>query len=233
MRLIKDVTRDDLPYHVNLTIRCEKNQEKELERLMEMINPIDVAKDYEIIVRPKGMEDVEPEDRSHTDTDRRGKLHKDQEPQGTTAVSDSSKEEPAEQPKTKRKRRSRNANGYYRQLASKVAPKMGMTDTQYHNINLAKLGIPWVDSAGQRDWILRKDNSEWQYFEKQHYCPTNQTEVRNGMTYRWFYRLQSSKEFDQNAMSRLIDLAVKDAVQLGVETLTPAELEQIQQAGYR
>ncbi len=210
MRLVKNVTRDTLPYHENLTIRCELGQGEELKEFMDRINPIDLTKDYEIIIRPKG----EGEDAA-------GELQEGQ-----------NRQQNASEPKKKERRRSRNANAYYRQLTTKVSARLGMTEVEYHNINLAKLGIAWLDENGRRDWVLRKDNEDWKRFEKRHYCPSNHTEVRNGVVYRWFYRLKSSREFDQVVMAKLIKLAVHDACQVGIETLTPAELKQIKQAGY-
>lgn len=53
MKLIKDVTIDDLPYHTNIVIRCERGQKRQIERLLEKINPIDPKKDYEIVIRRK------------------------------------------------------------------------------------------------------------------------------------------------------------------------------------
>lgn len=230
MRLIKDVTRDTLPYHENLTIRCELGQEEEIKVFMDRINPIDLNKDYEIVIRPKKEGDGEcrNEEEHFISGEEKLQRSKNDVQEGQKRL----KPKNDDDERKKSRHRSRNANGYYRQLASKIAPLMGMTDTQYHNINLAKLGIPWVDDAGQRDWILRKDDNRWQYFEGLHYCPTIQTEVRNGITYRWFYRLLSSKSFDSIMMSKLINLAVKDATQVGVETLTPAEIEQLKGAGY-
>jgi len=214
MRLIKNVTRDTLPYHENLTIRCELGQEEELKDFMDRINPIDLSKDYEIIIRPKGEE--------KEDTGRCEKLQDERNKQQD--IPDESEKKP--------RRRSRNANAYYRQLTTKIASKLGVTETEYHNTNLAKLGIAWLDENGQYDWILRKDNADWKHFEERHYCPSKQTEVCNGTIYRWFYRLKSTKDFNKDEMSKLIELAVHDAKKVGIETLTPAEIEKIKAAGY-
>lgn len=52
MKLIKDVTKDPLPYHINITIRCERGQERAIDQLLETINPIDTSKDYDISIKP-------------------------------------------------------------------------------------------------------------------------------------------------------------------------------------
>ena len=53
MKLIKDITAEPLPYHINITIRCERGQERAIDRLLEKINPIDPSKDYEVSISPK------------------------------------------------------------------------------------------------------------------------------------------------------------------------------------
>lgn len=53
MKLIKDITAEPLPYHINITIRCERGQERAIDQLLEKINPIDTSKDYDISIKPK------------------------------------------------------------------------------------------------------------------------------------------------------------------------------------
>lgn len=57
MKLIKDkekaITVDILPYHINLTIRLERDQIYQVQNLMESLQDINTDKDYEIIIRPK------------------------------------------------------------------------------------------------------------------------------------------------------------------------------------
>lgn len=53
MRLIKDITIDDLPYHTNIVIRCERGQMGAIRQLLQGFNPIDPKKDYDISIKPK------------------------------------------------------------------------------------------------------------------------------------------------------------------------------------
>lgn len=53
MKLTKNVTMEILPYHTNITIRCERCQNNAIDRLLEEINPIDPSKDYDIVIKPK------------------------------------------------------------------------------------------------------------------------------------------------------------------------------------
>lgn len=129
--------------------------------------------------------------------------------------------------KEKRARRSLDANAYYFQLARKCAEKMNISLTELHNRNLADLGIPWRNSDDEIHWMLQKDNDFWLKQKEIHLCPTDKTEVRNGVVYRWFFLLKPSHLFDTKEMSALIDYMVQDAKELGVETVSVNEIERL------
>lgn len=129
----------------------------------------------------------------------------------------------------KRQKRSLDANAYYHVLARKCALKKGITLAEYHNRNLAELGISWDDENGRKHWILQKDDDWWLHQLEIHFAPTDKTEDRNGVTYRWFYLLKPSRFFDTKEMSVLIDAVVQDAKALNIETMTPNEIERIKQ----
>ena len=127
----------------------------------------------------------------------------------------------------KRKKRSLDANAYYFRLARECAAKMNISLTELHNRNLAHIGIAWTDKDDKKHWVLQIDDDFWLKQEKVHFCPTDKTEDRNGNVYRWFYLLKPSHLFDSKEMSRLIDYIVQDAKELGIETMTPSEIERI------
>ena len=129
-----------------------------------------------------------------------------------------------------RKGRSLDANAYYHVLAIKCANKLGIPFAEYHNRNLAEIGIPWTDKDGSRHWILQKDNDFWLKQIEIHFCPTDRTEMRNGVAYRWYYLLKPSHLFDTKEMSILIDSVVQDANGLGIETLTENERRRLEEA---
>ena len=128
-----------------------------------------------------------------------------------------------------RRRRSLNANAYYYKLVTDCAFKKGIGVAEYHNENLANLGIPWLDDDKNRMWFLQKDTDWWRKQKETHFCPTDKTEDRKGITYRWFYLLKPSHLFNTKEMSMLIDGIVQDAKELGVETMTPDEIERLKQ----
>lgn len=122
-----------------------------------------------------------------------------------------------------KKKRSGNANSMYHSIAKKCAFAKGIPFEEYHNRNLAEIGIAWKDKDNNRTWVLRKDDDSWLKEIQEHYCPTEKTELRNGVVYRWFYLLKPSRFFDTKEMSILIDAVVQDAHSLGVETPTEEE----------
>lgn len=128
-----------------------------------------------------------------------------------------------------KRRRSLNANAYYFKLVTDCAYQKSIGVTEYHNDNLANLGIPWLDEDDNRLWFLQKDTDWWRKQKETHFCPTDQTEDRKGVTYRWFYLLKPSHLFNTKEMSMLIDGIVQDAKSLGIETLTPDEIERLKQ----
>lgn len=132
--------------------------------------------------------------------------------------------------KVVRKRRSLIANSYYWQLVHQIAEAKGIPYTEYHNRNLAEMGVPKLYD-GKRLWGLLPDTDWWmhQLDGEDHYGPTAETEERKGTMYRWFYQLKPSREYDTKEMSSLIDKVVQDAKELNIETMTPTEIERMKQ----
>ena len=131
--------------------------------------------------------------------------------------------------KVVRQRRSLDANAYYFKLCRECAYEKGISLTELHNKNLANIGIAWEDNDGHKHWVLQKDDDWWLKQNEVHFAPTDRTESRNGVVYRWFYLLLPSHLMDTKEMSRLIDLVVTEAKQQGIETLTPDEIERMKQ----
>lgn len=126
-----------------------------------------------------------------------------------------------------KKRRSLNANAYYWQLLNKVALEMNLPATEAHNLNLAQIGIPWL-VGGERAWVLQPDTDWWRELINFHFAPSDMTDTDDaGEVKRWFYLLKPSHLMDRQEMSVLINKTVEDAKALGIETLTPDELNRM------
>ena len=124
-------------------------------------------------------------------------------------------------------------NAYYWVLLEKLAVKTHIAKAELHNINLRHLGL--IERVGDKPvFILLEDTEK---VEKQtlladtyHLAPRSETKVgTDGKTYRWYVMLRGSSSMNVQEMSALVDLAVQDAKEQGIETLTPSELEHMRE----
>lgn len=136
-----------------------------------------------------------------------------------------------------KEKRSRNQNSYYWELAGKVATKttkFGANINEIHNRNLRALGLrEYVNEQPVCVYIPDTEEAEKTALnaESYHIKPTSQTrEGKGGQTFRCYVMLRGSHTFNTSEMSALVDLMVQEAESVGVETLTPQELEKIRQA---
>lgn len=121
-------------------------------------------------------------------------------------------------------RRSRNANAYYYVLLGRIAEKARMSITEAHNRTIADYGQP----SGMA--VLLRDGINWQTLEEMHLKPTPELEVVDGDLYRHYLVMRGSHTYDTAEMAALIEGTISDAKDLGIETLTPAELEEMMRA---
>ena len=134
---------------------------------------------------------------------------------------------------THKKKRSLSSNGYYWQLLEKIAVKTHEPKAKLHNINLRHLGL--VEKVGDKPvYILLPDTEKAENDTLNaltyHLAPRSETKVgTDGKNYRWYVMLRGSSTFNVSEMQALCDFAVQDAKALGIETLTPMELEKIRE----
>jgi hypothetical protein len=124
-------------------------------------------------------------------------------------------------------------NAYYWVLLEKLAVKTHVSKAEIHNTNLRALGL--VERMGDKPIYIMLEDTE--KVEKQtllaetyHLAPTRQAKTgTDNKTYRWYVMLRGSSSMNVEEMSALVDLAVQDAKEQGIETLTPNELEHIRE----
>ena len=130
------------------------------------------------------------------------------------------------QVKAYREKRSLNANAYFHVLVDKIAEKVGQSHTEMHNHLIAEYGQ--IDAEVQN--IIMDDAIPYQKLDTIHLRPTSATRLMdNGKLYRVYYVMRGSHTYDTKEMARLIDGAVSEAKELGIETLTPEEIERMKQ----
>lgn len=135
-----------------------------------------------------------------------------------------------------KEKRSRSQNSYYWELAGKVTQKsarFGVNVNMIHNRNLRELGlIEHVNDKPVCVYIPDTDEAEKTALnaESYHIKPTSQTRLgKDGQVFRCYVMLRGSHTFNTAEMSALVDLMVQEAKAVGVETMTPKELEHIRQ----
>ena len=123
-----------------------------------------------------------------------------------------------------RQKRSLNANSYFHLLVGKIAEVQGVSHTEIHNHLIAEYGQLDEDIKN----IIMDDSIPWEKLETIHLRPTSATrEMDNGKLYRVYIVMRGSHTYDTKSMSMLIDGAVQEAKELGIETMTPIELERL------
>lgn len=133
-----------------------------------------------------------------------------------------------------KERRSMSQNSYYWTLAGKVSvktAKFGANINEIHNRNLRELGLlERVNDELVCVYIPDTDEAEKQAVnaENYHIKPTSQTrQGKDGQMFRCYVMLRGSHTFSVAEMSALVDLMVQEAKAVGVETMTPQELEHL------
>lgn len=123
-----------------------------------------------------------------------------------------------------REKRSLSANAYFHVLAGKIAEATGQSHTEIHNHLIAEYGQ--IDMDVQN--IIMDDEIPYLKLDTIHLRPTTATRMMdNSKLYRVYYVMRGSHTYDTKEMSRLIDGTVNEAKELGIETLSPQELERM------
>jgi hypothetical protein len=125
--------------------------------------------------------------------------------------------------KEHRKKRSMNANNYFWQLVDQIAERLGREKEELY--------LEYVKRVGPfKDFTLSEDEAKtfrvaWSMLGTG--WPTEQVDYSPGgreVIVRAYY---GSSQYNTRQMSRLIDMAVEDAKDLGIEVLTPMELDRL------
>lgn len=125
-------------------------------------------------------------------------------------------------------KRSLRANGYYWSLVGDMAAHNRISISRQHNLLMRRYGTMELYD-GDIIEVLFPDTDEVQ--EKlledpdRHYLPHDGLPVwRNGKWHKPYILLKGSRDYDTAEMSRLINGAVDEAHEMGIETMTPDEI---------
>lgn len=127
-----------------------------------------------------------------------------------------------------RGKRSLNANSYFHVICGKMAEKNNISMTAQKNLLLQEYGQFDTDENGNIPRLLLDDSIDHLEIPWAHLYPTQEVQWANdGRLYRTFYVRRGSHTYDSKEMSTLIEGTVRDAKDLGIETMTPQELERL------
>lgn len=129
-----------------------------------------------------------------------------------------------------KEKRSLNANSYFHVLVGKIAEAIGASSTEVKNQIIADYGQLETDEDGNPSKIMILDSVKWESVEWLHLKPTIICFTMEEKLYRIYYIMRGTHTYDTAEMSRVIDATVQMAKEVGVETLTPKELEAMKKA---
>ena len=122
-----------------------------------------------------------------------------------------------------RKKRSLDANAYFHVLVGKIAEAQTISKAKAKNILICRYGQ--AETLPDGSPLVYKTNAPVEYMmelESIHSIPVKYTDDAT------FYKIyRGSHTYDSKEMSALIDGTVADAKELGIETMTPAEIERM------
>lgn len=144
----------------------------------------------------------------------------------------------------KKQKRSLDSNNYFYLLVNKIAKKQNISDVEVHDKFLSENIDYFVNEDGGIDWkvspvepnayglIKEQVNGNFEYYKDSGMTVTLQKGTGDKVKYkdgkevvgRVFWHIKGSRQMDSKSMSRLISSVVFEAEQLGISTMTPAEI---------
>lgn len=128
-----------------------------------------------------------------------------------------------------RKKRTLNANDYYWVLCTKIAQARKISKTEMHNLLLSEYGAEKV-TDGAFEWAVKSPTFDWTKSTTEHYRPSGRTVKTDSGELPLYWVIRGSHTYDTEEMARLIDGAVYEAKEHGIETLTPDEIAKMKAA---
>lgn len=132
--------------------------------------------------------------------------------------------------KEHKEKRTLTQNAYYWVLIDKVAGAARISKPELHNRLLRQYGVlERVDGFPLAVFLPDTENAEKSALEATtyHLRPTSVTKQGSKGTLRQYVMLKGSHDLNTTEMAELLDGIIQEARQLGIETMTPAELERL------
>lgn len=124
-----------------------------------------------------------------------------------------------------KKSRSNDSNKYSWTLSDQLADKLGIGKDECHILMLARYGQTAEDNEGNK--IIFSVDSKIDVSTMYRYIDVVGNGVVNGKQFTHYRALKGSSEFNSKEMTIFISGIVSECKEQGIETLTPIELEQL------
>jgi len=131
--------------------------------------------------------------------------------------------------KRHREKRSLDANAYFHVLLGKIAESLNISKPRCKNVLIGRYGQ--IDFLSEGEPVVIKTNipvSQMLEQESLHVLPCG-VEVQNGREINFYKVYRGSSTYNTKEMSVLIDGTVQEAKDLGIDTMTPDQLEKMKQ----
>ena len=132
--------------------------------------------------------------------------------------------------KWREQKRSLSANAYYWVIVGKISEITKMPNAAVHNLLLRRYGVPeTIDGELVTTFIPDTDEASKDVLEKEiyHLKPTSYTKQGKNGTFRAYVLMKGSSDFDTKEMTRLIDGAIDEAKDLGIDTVSTEEVKRM------
>lgn len=128
-----------------------------------------------------------------------------------------------------REKRSMTANAYYWVLIDRMSDFLGLTKTVTHNMMLRDYGQKEIIDGDVLSIMLNDtEETEKEVLRKTHPHLMPTSFVKDGK--RAYIVLKGSSEMDSREFAALLDGVISEAKQMGLETLSDAEIERMMKA---
>lgn len=116
-------------------------------------------------------------------------------------------------------KRSGEANRYFHVLKDKMAEKVGITPLEMHNLLIAKTEFEDEDMPH----IFLRDDIDWTTVRAMHLKPVDGSWDPDAGTIEYAV-MRGTHTYDRAEMAMFLDMVVRDAEMMGIETKTPDEI---------
>lgn len=124
-----------------------------------------------------------------------------------------------------RERRSLDANAYFHLLVDKLAKAIGLSVGECKIKMVLDYGTIMMDSKGAKLGVKIPATADAsKVFE---YARKFDTRTENGIEFDCFIIYEHTRNYDTKEMAQLIDGVVQECKQVGIETMTPYEIERM------